>query len=64
CIPTWALAFVFTSQFAQGLRRACPSIESYRQYRLDSVEGQVRKPDSLFVECRKPEKCRFSRSIA
>jgi len=31
------------------------SIEGYSGYQLDSVEGQVRKPDSIFIECRKPE---------
>jgi predicted SAM-dependent methyltransferase len=31
------------------------SIEDYSSYQLDSVEGQVRKPDSIFVECRKPK---------
>jgi len=29
-------------------------IEDFAQYELDSENGRVRKPDSLFVECRKP----------
>ncbi len=29
-------------------------IENYTQFNLDSREGQVRKPDSIFVECEKP----------
>ncbi len=29
-------------------------IEGYADYELDSIGDQVRKPDSLFVECRKP----------
>lgn len=29
-------------------------IESYSKFELDSVDGQVRKPDSIFVECEKP----------
>lgn len=29
-------------------------IQSYADFELDSVEGKVRKPDSLFVECQKP----------
>ena len=39
--------------------RVCTAVESsidgYSAYQLDSVEGQVRKPDSIFIECRKPE---------
>lgn len=31
------------------------SIEGYSSYQLDSFEGQVRKPDSIFIECRKPQ---------
>ena len=31
------------------------SIEDYSSYQLDSVEGQVRKPDSIFIEVRKPQ---------
>lgn len=30
------------------------SIENYATFELDAVDGTVRKPDSLFVECRKP----------
>jgi predicted SAM-dependent methyltransferase len=30
------------------------SIEGYSSYQLDSFKGQVRKPDSIFIECRKP----------
>lgn len=30
------------------------AIPNYAAYQLDAVDGQVRKPDSLFVECRKP----------
>jgi hypothetical protein len=29
-------------------------IENYRQFQLDALDGQVRKPDSIFVECEKP----------
>ena len=29
------------------------SIEIYDSFELDSINGNVRKPDSLFVECRK-----------
>jgi SAM-dependent methyltransferase len=29
-------------------------IESFEQFHLDVVNGKVRKPDSLFFECRKP----------
>ena len=29
-------------------------IENYRNYRLDAEGSSVLKPDSLFVECRKP----------
>lgn len=29
-------------------------IESFGDYQLDVLRGQVRKPDSLFVECVKP----------
>lgn len=29
-------------------------IERFDQFQLDSVNGKVRKPDSLFFECRKP----------
>ncbi len=31
------------------------SIVDYSSYQLDSVEGQVRKPDSIFIEVRKPQ---------
>jgi hypothetical protein len=30
------------------------SIPNFAQYQLDAIGGCVRKPDSLFVECRKP----------
>jgi hypothetical protein len=30
------------------------SIPEYARYQLDAVGGDVRKPDSLFIECRKP----------
>ena len=29
-------------------------IGGYAEFELDAVKGQVRKPDSIFVECRKP----------
>ncbi len=29
-------------------------IENFSSFELDSVDGVVRKPDSLFIECRKP----------
>jgi SAM-dependent methyltransferase len=29
-------------------------IENYPKFDLDSVDGQIRKPDSIFVECEKP----------
>jgi predicted SAM-dependent methyltransferase len=29
-------------------------IENYSQFQLDTVDGQIRKPDSVFVECEKP----------
>ncbi len=31
------------------------SIHDFDRFELDSVEGQIRKPDSLFVECTKPD---------
>ena len=30
-------------------------IENFTDYGLDAVQGQIRKPDSLFVECKKPQ---------
>lgn len=39
--------------------RVCRADESripgYSEFELDSVDGEARKPDSLFVECQKPE---------
>ncbi len=39
--------------------RVCTAVESYLpgfgDYELDQVAGIVRKPDSIFVECRKPQ---------
>ncbi len=29
-------------------------IDDFRSFQLDSMKGQVRKPDSLFIECEKP----------
>ena len=31
------------------------SIEDYIQYQLDADQQSIRKPDSLFIECRKPQ---------
>jgi SAM-dependent methyltransferase len=31
------------------------SLPDYAQFQLDQVGGDVRKPDSIFVECRKPQ---------
>ena len=39
----------FTVQSATG-----SFIEDYETFELDAVDGNVRKPDSLFVECRRP----------
>lgn len=37
------------------IRSACDSqIPGFERYHLDVVNGEVRKPDSLFVECTKP----------
>lgn len=32
-------------------------IPDFGSYELDVVDGEVRKPDSLFAECRKPTRC-------
>ena len=32
-------------------------IEGYPVFELDAVDGQARKPDSIFVECEKPTAC-------
>ena len=29
----------------------------FESYELDTIDGRVRKPDSLFIECRKPRQC-------
>lgn len=30
-------------------------IQGFADFELDTVKGQVRKPDSIFVECEKPK---------
>ena len=39
-------------------------IEGYDSFELDAANGNVRKPDSLFVECRRPSKAIEQRSAA
>lgn len=38
-------------------------LDSFVDFELDSIGGRIRKPDSLFVECRKPENV-VSKNIA
>ena len=39
-------------------------IEGYDSFELDAANGNVRKPDSLFVECRRPSRAIEQRSAA
>lgn len=39
-------------------------IERYEKFELDALDGRVRKPDSLFVECRRPNAAIASKKVA
>ena len=39
-------------------------IEGYESFELDAANGNVRKPDSLFVECRRPSETAQNRNAA
>lgn len=39
-------------------------IENYPRFELDTVDGQIRKPDSIFIECEKPAASNANREAA
>ncbi len=61
-VHRWMYDRISLRQVCQSLGfadfKVCQADESYlanyAKFQLDSVDGRVRKPDSLFVECRKP----------